>query len=708
MHMKKILAILALWSAVSAVQLQGAPFITSFSPKYGASNDPVPVIIHGSGFANPVIVKFNGVPDPTAGTADGVSIQARVPVNAPLGPGRIFVSVGGQSTESTENFTVIGPGPYVAGFSPGVGNGGTSLTITGAHFFAGIVNGVQYGTLSVKFSGAGATNITPVNGQAITLRVPDGVISGPITVYNSKGTNISADSFLVPPAVSGFVPTSGRAGTNVVITGTNLLGVTSVQFNGLTAPDFTVLSNGAIRVTVPLSATTGKILVNAPAGFSQLTNNFVVQPTINGFTPTLGPAGTSVTLFGANFNVGTPVVSFNGVLAAAPTSVTFGQLTAVVPAGATTGPISVTTSDGTATNAAKFYLPAILTGVTPIFGSQTVTLTGTNFTDATAVKFNGSDAASFSVQSDHSIGAVVPFSASSGQVTVTTPAGTASNNAVKFYLPPIINAFIPTHGLPGTNVSLFGQNFLDATAVLFNGTNAPFTVINNTTLTTVVPTNALTGPITVLAPAGTNSTPVNFVLDYTANLVVTAIDSPDPVVESSNVTYSIIVSNGGPFAAPGLSLTDTLIGPAALKAASTTQGTLNTNGFPITGALGNINVGSTVIVTLIAAAQAPGMITNIASITSQYPDPNPANNSATNTTYVQPLPLLSVRRLHPDLVRVAWSSALTNYGLEFKAQLTAAEPWSNVTSLPAIVGGEYQLTETNTAAARYYRLRRLP
>ena len=698
-------------SAFAAVQLAAAPFITSFTPKFGAANDPNFVIINGSGFyPGTLLVKFNGATDFTAAatSADGSSIQARVPANAPLGPGRIYVQVGAQSTESSENFTVIGPGPYVAGFTPGIGNGGASLTITGAHFFAGIVNGVQYGSLWVKFSGVAATNIAPVSDLSITLRVPEGVTSGPITVYNAKGTNISADNFLVPPAISGFSPGLGRAGTNVVITGTNLFGATAVQFGGLNSTDFSVLSNSAIRASVPVGATTGKIRVATSAGFSETSSNFVVEPTINGFSPSFGLVNTSVTIFGANFNVGTPVVRFNGVEAATPTDVSFGQLATVVPAGVTTGPITVTTSNGTATSSAKFYLPAIVTSVDPIFGSQVVTIAGTNFTDATAVKFNGTDAASFSVHNDNSIGAVVPFSATSGHISVTTPAGTVSNNAVKFYLPPVINAFVPTHGLPGTNVTLFGQNFLDATAVLFGGTNAPFTVVNNTTINTVVPTNALAGPITVIAPAGTNTSPVSFVLDYAANMVVTASDTPDPVVVSSNVTYSIIVSNAGPFSAPGVTLTDSVVGPATLKAATTSQGTLNTNGFPFTGDLGKVDVGNSVVVTLTVAAQSPGMITNIATVASLYPDPLPGNNSATNTTYVQPLPLLSIRRSGAEQIRITWPAALTNYGLEFKPLLETTPSWLSLTNLPNLVCSEYRLIETNSEPMRYYRLRRLP
>jgi len=56
---------------------------------------------------------------------------------------------------------------------------------------------------------------------------------------------------------------------------------------------------------------------------------------------------------------------------------------------------------------------------------STVTLTGTNFTDATAVSFGGTAASSFIVNSATQITAVVG-SGSTGSVSVTTPGGTAT------------------------------------------------------------------------------------------------------------------------------------------------------------------------------------------------------------------------------------------------------------------------------------------
>src|SRR5258706_2950345 len=99
---------------VGAGQLFGGPAITGFTPTIGSYNDPSYIRIDGSGFANvALIVKFNGVQDFGANATTANQIQTRVPTNAPLGSGPIFVSVNGAGVLSADDFIVIGPGPYI-------------------------------------------------------------------------------------------------------------------------------------------------------------------------------------------------------------------------------------------------------------------------------------------------------------------------------------------------------------------------------------------------------------------------------------------------------------------------------------------------------------------------------------------------------------------------------------------------------------------
>ncbi len=87
-----------------------------------------------------------------------------------------------------------------------------------------------------------------------------------------------------------------------------------------------------------------------------------------------------------------------------------------------------------------------LNSLSPTFGSTlgntTVTLTGKNFTGATAVKFGATAATSFNVVSDTSITAVSP-AGSAGQVNVTVTTGvgttpTGAGNQFTYIAPPVI------------------------------------------------------------------------------------------------------------------------------------------------------------------------------------------------------------------------------------------------------------------------------
>ncbi len=684
-----------------------AASITSFTPTYGAAGDPGYISIYGTGFYPGTLdVRFNGVQDPTAAAtlADGTLIQARVPAGAPLGPGRIRIRVGSSDwAESREDFTVIGPGPYVHSFSPAGGSAGTLVTLTGAHF-AGVTN--------VTFNGRPVTNpLPPPSDTQMQVNAPAGVTTGPIVLRSAKGV-FTTTNFFVPPVVTGFSPTSGRAGTNVILTGANLVGTTAVLFGGpggnysLPATSFTVLSNGALRVTVPVGAYTGALRVEAPVGTATTSSNFVIQPLIHGFSPSSGGVNTPVLITGANLNAGTPAIRFNGV-SASVAGVSFGQLTAYVPASATTGPITVQTADGSYTTLEKFYLPPAITSFSPnnsAPGSR-IALTGQNFTDATTVSFNGQPAAAFFVTNNTTLGAVVPADVTTGPLTVITPGGLATS-AQLFYAAPSLGGFVPTHGLPGTIITLTGQNFLGATQVQFNGlAAASFTVVNNTTLQATVPAGAQNGLITVIAPGGTAQSATSFVLDYTSDLSVTITAAPEPVWLSSNLVFTIVAANTGPFAAANTRLTNLIPASVTFRSAASTQGTVAHQNGQVVANLGLLNLNSAATVTVTVAPQVIGSLQSQVSVASDYPDPQPANNWATVTSTASSLPLLSIRSLPPDRVRVAWPGDLTSYLLEYNTDLSTTN-WLAATSPVVPVGNERVMIETNPGTIRFYRLKR--
>jgi len=82
--------------------------------------------------------------------------------------------------------------------------------------------------------------------------------------------------------------------------------------------------------------------------------------------------------------------------------------------------------------------------------------------------------------------------------------GGASNYGTIFSLavglPPFVEA-LPTSGKVGARVKILGTDLTGATSVTFNGTAATFTVASRSEITTIVPTGASTGFVTVVTPS---------------------------------------------------------------------------------------------------------------------------------------------------------------------------------------------------------------
>ena len=307
----------------------------------------------------------------------------------------------------------------------------------GRYFFSDLCSG----WISQLDPGSG----NAVSGFATAASSPVDLDTGPdgALYYLEDGTRIGRISFKAPPTVTTFAPSNGAVDAAVTIQGTYLAGATSVTFNG-TPATFTVVLDSRLVATVPAGATSGQIMVTTGSGSATSAGSFTVSgggpsgPAISSFTPTGGPPGTSVTINGSGFT-GATAVAFNGTAASrfrvnSPT-----RITAVVAPGTTSGPISVTTPAGNGTSVGVFNVPPppTITTFSPTQGQSgtSVTINGSNFTGATAVKFNGFKAKSFVVQSNSAISAVVAKGAKSGPLSVTTPAGTATSSTSFTVLP---------------------------------------------------------------------------------------------------------------------------------------------------------------------------------------------------------------------------------------------------------------------------------
>jgi len=215
------------------------------------------------------------------------------------------------------------------------------------------------------------------------------------------------------------------------------VGTPIIRFNGVQATNITGVSFGQLTAVVPAGATTGRISITTTDGSHTNSSNFYLPATITSFTPTNSAPGSTVTITGQNL-LGVTNVSFNGASTNFTAPLNNTSFQAVVPANVTTGPISVTTPAGTTASSGLFYALPVITGFQPTNGSAgvNVTITGSNFLGAKAVRFNGLNASFTQPINNTSIQAVVPTNAQTGYITVTAPAGTStsSNAFVVSYL----------------------------------------------------------------------------------------------------------------------------------------------------------------------------------------------------------------------------------------------------------------------------------
>ncbi|GAB2769384.1 hypothetical protein GCM10027072_80230 [Streptomyces bullii] len=358
---------------------------------------------------------------------------------------------------------------------------------------------------------------------------PSGTGTVNVTVTTSQGTSTQQIPFTYVstsvPSLTGLSPTQGPAsgGTTVTLTGTNLTGATAVRFDGVAATSFTVNSSTQITAVTPAHAAgAAAVTVTTSGGTSNaLTFTYLAVPSVNGLSPNQGPVagGTTVTLTGSDFT-GATAVRFDGVAATSFTVNSSTQITAVTPAHAAgAAAVTVTTPGGTSNpdNPSAYFFYAALPALTalapaagPATGGTTVTLTGNDLLGATAVRFDGIAATSYTVDSATQITAVSPaHAAGAAAVTVTTPGGTSNPLNYSYLSAPTLSSLSPAQGPThaGTLITLTGSNLTTTTDVRFGSTPASFTVVSPTQITAVAPAGAA-GPVAVTAttPAGTSNT----------------------------------------------------------------------------------------------------------------------------------------------------------------------------------------------------------
>jgi len=543
----------------------------------------------------------------------------------------------------------------ISGFSPMFAATNEFVQISGSGF-TGVTNVIFFNNKSVR--------VTPTADNQINVVVPFGATTGPIQVKKGATIVTSVDDLTIigrEPYFTSFSPISGSGGTIVTMNGVHFTGATNVSFNGTNGTITELTTDTQIKVSAPANVTTGPISVTRSNFTGTTSSNFFASPAITSFSPSVGRSGTNVIITGKNF-IGATFVKFNGASAPSFTVNSNTQITVAVPTNASTGLINISAPGGQTFSSSNFVVMPSIFSFSPYFGKTgtNVTIVGANFLGTTNVFFNGM-AASFSGVTSNQLTAIVPLNATSGPLTVATTNGIAVS-ATNFFLPPSITIFTPTNGAPGTNVTITGVNFTNATDVSFNGVSANFGVVNNTTITSSVPPNATSGPISVTAPGGTSTTVVNFYVRPTVSGF-----TPTAGVAGTSVTIT-----GGSFT----------------NATSVLFNGVSTTNFTV--------VDNSQITVIVPTNATTGPI----SVTA------PGGTGVSTGNFIVDSLTLNIKLLTNNAVSVSWTTNSTGFSLQANTNLNSSTNWMVVTNVPVVTLGKNTITNSTTNAATFYRLKK--
>jgi uncharacterized repeat protein (TIGR03803 family) len=308
-------------------------------------------------------------------------------------------------------------------------------TVTVLHNFAGAPDGAQ--------AYNGLTQASDGNFYGVTFG--GGTFYG--TVFKMTPTGVLS---VLHTFADG--PSDGAGPSSSLTQGTDgkLYGVTSAGGTTGGGTIYSITTSGAYSVLYNFEDTNSTTGYNPASPLHQSSNGKFYGDTSNGgeystcncgviysfdvgLSPFVSPEtssakeGAKVGLLGQGFSSAS-VVKFGGVAATliARGGTTF--ISATVPTGALTGSITVTTGATTLKSPQAFKIAPTLTTFDPPSGpvGTSVTITGTAYTQATKVVFNGISAA-FTVNSDTQITATVPAGATTGKIGVGTKGGSIAS-----------------------------------------------------------------------------------------------------------------------------------------------------------------------------------------------------------------------------------------------------------------------------------------
>ena len=396
----------------------------------------------------------------------------------------------------------------------------------------GVVGGLGFGLATGGVASAASQTVSG-NLSCVT---PLGVVSIPFSVHDThtmpttvhKGTTFTAAWVLTAFVTKTLIHTAHieePTKTTLPVTDATLH-VTKVGFSGPTK----IVANNT-PVNVPINATT--LAHGYTATITYPATEFTALTTLGSIS--LTPGG--VTLY---VLVG---------LTCFPPGITVTTTTPIRTTGSNTNPpVDYAT-------AGAYITPPTITSFTPTTGSTlggtTVTITGTNFSGATAVKFGTTSATTFTVTSTTKIVAKTKaHAAGTVKVKVSTPGGTGTSTGnYTFAVPPAptITSITPTTGSTsgGTTVTIVGTHLYGATTVAFgsltiSGTHAAsFRFTGTTKIIARTEVHAAGGvKVRVKTVGGTAASSSNFTYSATSPTITSFTPTSGTTLGGTTVTIT--------------------------------------------------------------------------------------------------------------------------------------------------------------------------
>ena len=475
-----------------------APTISSISPNVGPTIGTTEVVITGTNLSTVTLVNF-GPSSAVITSRTATELRVTRPPNV-AGPVPVTVFSPGGTASATNGYTYLTPGPTVDRLAPTSGpeRGGTSVVITGSGFT---------GATEVMFGGARATGVVVNSDTQITAISPAGTGDVDVSVTTANGTSPSNGSstwfaYHAPPTITGLSPAANpvEGGRQVIITGTNLAGVTSVTFDGA-AGNIWGTPTTATRIVVfppPHPAGVVDMVVTTPGGTATARFTYDLAPWGGSFTPDSGSArgNQQVNINGTGL-AGVTAVTFGG----APASIQFrssSQLRVTTPPHVS-GPVEVvlTSPEGTWSGADRFWYddaPALATDFTiaPLaYNTGTASSTAISLSahvNGTVTRYELNNAGAGASLITTAQGGRASVNLATGQVDYTPPVGFRGNDSFQYRagdggvmsawatVTVPVNDPVFTVTLPETQ-GYVGQGYnLPRTPITITGGQGPYTV----------------------------------------------------------------------------------------------------------------------------------------------------------------------------------------------------------------------------------------